>query len=185
MKAVVISALLLSLPILALLGGCSSAPGRPPEPQPIASPNGEPLGYVTDSQRCEALLTDWFQRTDTDRDGTISLAELETDARRWFARADTDGDGVIIVTELTALRRSLEPPAAPRPVQRRPGMFDDGNTTARREVDLVMAADVNLDFRVTSDEMLALTARRHATVTRRGPYDRSVATADCERRRFR
>ncbi|MCW0235086.1 MAG: hypothetical protein OJJ21_15905 [Ferrovibrio sp.] len=184
MKAVIISAVLLTLPILALLGGCSSAPGRPPEPQPIASPNGEPLGYVTDSRRCEALLADWFQRTDTDRDSTISLAELEADARRWFARGDTDGDGVIIVTELTALRRSLEPPAAPRPV-RRSGLFDDGDTTARREVDLVMAADVNLDFRVTLDEMLALTARRYAIAIRRGPYDRSVATADCERRRFR
>lgn len=175
----------ISLTVLALLGGCSRAPQRPPAPQSVASPNGEPLGYAGDAATCTGLLAEWFGRTDTDRDGALSLAELQTDARRWFVRADTDGDGAILVHELTALRRSLEPPAAPRMPQRRPAPADDRDSSARREVDPVMTADVNLDFRVTLEEMLALTARRHSAATERGAYDLMAVTLDCGRRRFR
>lgn len=182
MKPVVISAIL-----LALLGGCGFGSERPAGAQLISSPNGEPLGAVNDTVRCETLLAEWFAAVDTNRDGLLSQAELESDALRWFLRADTDGDGFVTVTELTALRRPLEPPPAPRMVSRGPAspFRDDRNLIVHRELDLVMAADVNLDWRVSREEFMAATVRRYATATRREPYNRTVAMADCEKRRFR
>lgn len=182
MKAFVMPALL-----LALLCSCSMGPDRPPEAQLISSPNGEPLGAVNDIARCEALLAAWFTGIDSNRDGQLSQAELEADAERWFRRADVDGDGFVTVTELTTIRRPLEPPPSPRIMRRGPsGIFqEDTSLAVHREVDLVMAADVNLDWRVSREEFMAATARRYATATRRGPYNRAVATADCEKRRFR
>jgi hypothetical protein len=183
MKAFVMPALL-----LALLSGCSMGPDRPPESQLISSPNGEPLGAVPDIARCEALLATWFNGADTNRDGQLSQSELEADAERWFRRADADGDGFVTVTELTAIRQPMEPPPPPRMIRRSgpPSPFPDtSDLVVRREVDLVMAADVNLDWRVSRDEFMAATARRYATATRRGPYNRAVAVADCEKRKFR
>jgi hypothetical protein len=182
MKAFVMPALL-----LALLSSCSLGPDRPPQAQLISSPNGEPLGTANDIARCEALLTTWFTGIDTNRDGQLSQAELEADAERWFRRADADGDGFVIVTELTAIRQPMEPPLPPRMVRRGgpPSPFPDtSDLVVRREVDLVMAADANLDWRVSREEFMTMTARRYATATRRGPYNRSVAMADCEKRRF-
>jgi hypothetical protein len=182
MKPLVLPALL-----LALLCSCSFGPDLPPAAQLISSPNGEPLGAANDTGGCEALLAAWFANADADRDGQLSQAELEADAVRLFLRADADGDGFVTVTEVTALRRPLEPPPSPRMVRRGPAspFGDDSDLRVRREVDLVMAADVNLDWRVTREEFMAATARRYAAATRRGAYNRSVAAADCEKRRFR
>lgn len=173
---------------LAACGGGGMPDPPAGEQQLIASPNGEPLGYVSDSGKCQALLTTWFNTADSNRDGQLSQAELEADAQRWFQRADSDGDGYITVLELTAIRQPMEPPPRQRMVRRGPNSMnpfrDDSDLYVRREPDPVMAADVNLDFRVSRDELMALVARRYATATRQGPFDRAAVLRDCERRRF-
>jgi len=158
---------------------------RPVEHYLIASPNGEPLGYASDRQQCEALLSGWFATADANRDGQISDSEMYSDAVRWFRRADTDGNGAITVEELTTLRQGLagRPEASPPGADRRTRLERDRPVV--REPDPVMAADINLDFRVSEDELLAMAGRRYATLTRRGPADKAAVTADCDRKTFR
>lgn len=176
--------------VLAGLAACGGGAPEPPagEQQLIASPNGEPLGYVGESGKCQALLSAWFAAADTNRDGQLSQAELEADAARWFQRADSDGDGYITVLELTAIRQPMEPPSRPRMVRRGSNSMnpfrDDSDLYVRREPDPVMAADVNLDFRVSRDELMAQVARRYAVAIRQGAFDRAAVLRDCERRRF-
>lgn len=162
--------------------GMSDRP-RPPQQHMISSPNGEPLGYASDRSRCEALLAEWFSAADTDRNGQLSDAEMYADAVRWFRRADADRDGAITVEELTALRRTIPAPgAAPQQPERRTRAERDALVV--REPDPVMAADINLDFRVSEAELLAMAGRRYATLSRHGSVDRAAVMAECERRRF-
>lgn len=163
----------------------SSRP-RPVEQYLISSPNGEPLGYASERQQCEALLGGWFAMADANRDGQISDSEMYSDAVRWFRRADSDGSGAITVEELTVLRQSLTGRTEPPPwqgVDRRTRSERDRPVV--READPVMAADINLDFRVTEEELLAMAGRRYAALTRRGAADRSAVTAECDRKNFR
>lgn len=189
MKRFVFLAMAMALSACDGLGGMSGlgmgGRSRPPEQYQIASPNGEPLGYAADRQQCEALLAGWFGRADANRDGQISDSEMYSDAVQWFRRADTDGSGAITVEELTVLRQSLagRPGAQPQGPDRRTRSEQDRLVV--REPDPVMAADINLDFRVTEDELLAMAGRRYAQLTRRGPADRAAVVADCDRKAFR
>lgn len=166
------------------LGGFNiSGRPRPVEQYLIASPNGEPLGYASDHQHCEALLTGWFATADANRDGQVSDSEMYSDAVRWFRRADSDGNGAITVEELTLLRQGLtgRPEAAPQQGRSRA----ERDRPVVREPDPVMAADINLDFRVSEEELLAMAGRRYAALTRRGAADRTAVLADCDRKAFR
>src|SRR3954466_14127362 len=63
------------------------------------SPMGEPF-------RSEDPAADnvgaWFARADSDRDGALSLAEMEADAGRFFTALDTNRDGELGPEEVSA-----------------------------------------------------------------------------------
>jgi hypothetical protein len=44
-----------------------------------------------------------LQRLDTDKSGTVSLAEVRAGQGRWFARLDSNGDGVLSREEFAAV----------------------------------------------------------------------------------
>ena len=111
---------------------------------------------------------------------------MYSDAVRWFRRADSDSSGAITVEELTALRQGLtgRPEAPPSQGFDRRSWFERERPVVR-EPDPVMAADINLDFRVTEEELLAMAGRRYTILTRRGPADRAAVLSDCDRKAFR
>lgn len=171
----------LAILLAMLASGCSRSSSGPPAPRAVISPNGEPLGRADNPARCEELLGTWFSRTDHDHDGRLSDAEWLADAEGWFSRADTDRDGFVTVSELTAIRRVTEPaePEQPRP---QPGPRGDrSRQIIDRAPDPVMAADTNLDFRVSLAEFRLLSEKRHGLKSREGAPDRASILADCRR----
>lgn len=172
---------LLSLCVLAVTA-CSSPPGpggRPPGDGPQAmtlqtSPNGEPLGRAV----CADALTVWFGRVDANHDGSLSTAEFLNDSDTQFARLDRDHDGFITADELLELRRPFllqDQPDERRPKGGSGGGFSGGpgggppgggpgggappggssgsaRGTSGQDVDPVMTADTNLDFKVSPTE---------------------------------
>lgn len=145
------------------------------------SPAGEPLGgMATDEAAYGAILVDWARALDSNRDGYLSAAELKPDIARFFKEVDADKDGAINSRELgdyrlarlAALRSGAgpgKPPgggdAPPRdgppppagnagPGGGRGGMMGGGGE------DKVMAADRNLDFRVTLAELETMALER-------------------------
>jgi len=192
---------------IAVLSGCASGP---PPHQPTASmvlsPNGEPLsGGPLGQALCEAALGAWTERSDASRDGLLSADELLAHARAQFDRMDGDGDGFVTVSELQAYRLPYRPPRPDQPEQARrsaeasappPGRRQRGGGSGQRPSnseprnssggqaeppDPVMAADVNLDFRVSRDEFLAHPKRVLARldINRDGRLDRAEVTASC------
>lgn len=165
--------------LVLLTSGCSTIGPAPPVQHQIASPNGEPLGRAEGTARCEERLEAWFQRVDHDRDGRLSENEWLADADAWFARIDADRDGFATVSELTLIRRSLDPAEPAPPPQtvsrgRSPTIID-------RSPDPVMAADTNLDFRVSTAEFRLLSEKRYALKAREGAPDRMIIMAECRR----
>ncbi len=55
-------------------------------------------------QRMEAML----KRLDTDKDGKISLAEIQADTAKRFALADKDGNGEISRDEMKSVRKTMK-----------------------------------------------------------------------------
>lgn len=166
--------------LLALLaGGCSTITPAPPVQRQVVSPNGEPLGRAESATRCEERLGAWFDRTDRDRDGRLSESEWQADADAWFARIDADRDGFATVGELTLIRRVLDPAESPPPSQ----VASRGRivTVIDRSPDPVMAADTNLDFRVSTAEFRLLGEKRYALKAREGAPDRTTILAECRR----
>lgn len=166
--------------LLGLLAvGCSTISPAPPAQRQVISPNGEPLGRAVSATQCEERLGVWLDRADRDRDGHVSEDEWLADADAWFARVDADGDGFITVNELTLIRRSLDPaePAAPSQTASR----GRNQTVIDRSPDPVMAADTNLDFRVSAAEFRLLSEKRYALKARDGTPDRAVILAECRR----
>lgn len=166
--------------LLALLAsGCSTINPAPPVQRQVVSPNGEPLGRAEGAARCEERLEAWFQRVDHDRDARLSENEWLADADAWFARIDADSDGFASVNELTLIRRTLDPAEPAPPPQtasrgRSPTIID-------RSPDPVMAADTNLDFKVSAAEFRLLSEKRYALKAREGAPDRVIITAECRR----
>lgn len=66
---------------------------------PFISPMGEPYRPQSDG---ENTLATWFNRTDSNHDGSITAAEMEADAMRFFTSLDEDQDGGIDPTEMNA-----------------------------------------------------------------------------------
>ncbi|WP_119423055.1 EF-hand domain-containing protein [Desertibaculum subflavum] len=155
------------LVLLSLTGAaCSGRPERPAPIPPLYSPVGEYLP-VPRGTTCAEALERWFDRVDTKGDGRFDAAELQAEAARLFAAFDADRDGYVTPQELLAARRAASP-AAPPPdpaAARRRGRSIDTSP------DPVMAADINLDFRVSRAEFEAHVERRlQAADTRRHGY---------------
>ena len=157
----------------------AAAEARKPVPRTIYSLAGEPLnGGPLGQSTCSDAMSRWFDRTDTNHDGTLDLEELLADARRQFAVMDLNHDGMIDPAELTAYRA----PYAPPPVQQfqredKPNFADrvqrglglggrrkeapegGGGGNAAEQPDPVMSADATLRNRVSLDDFLAFERR--------------------------
>ena len=143
------------------------------------SPNGEPLtGGALGHPSCTEALGQWFDRSDSDYDGSLTRAEFLADARTQFGRMDLDHDGFITSDELSTFRqpftetrhepreRQAKPPDAGQPNHHGSHRDRDANppggSGAPRSSgaqpgstpDPVMSADTNLDFKVSLDEFL-------------------------------
>ncbi|WP_158596084.1 EF-hand domain-containing protein [Oleomonas cavernae] len=149
-------------------------------PPPLRPPPVSLAGEVLDSTpdvACWPATHAWFKATDTNGNGKLELPEIQADSARFFARIDANGDHALTSSELTAYREAAAPSAyrdQPAPPARRsagdspmtadqppsPGSAPPpGSRTERRDSGLlaqpdpVMAADTNLDFRVTPEEL--------------------------------
>ncbi|WP_165837562.1 EF-hand domain-containing protein [Zavarzinia aquatilis] len=164
---------------------------------PPSAISGQPL--VDDpSSGCSAAQSRWVEQADTNKDGAVDLAEAKADARRFFAEVDTDRNGLITPVELTDYRKKTYPAeyrrsiAGPLPPTSNAPMKTPGGTEVqdperRRYLltpatsDLVMAADADLDFRVSLDELLAKLTERGAKLDTNGDgrISASEAAAFC------
>jgi hypothetical protein len=164
-----------ALGLALLLAACGSSR---PEDRPVlrltpTSPSGEVLGLPAgDLDAYKKVMLGWFDRTDSDHDGTLSAAEMQADADRSFDAFDLNHDGSVTPAELTQFRIAAPfqpPPAKPssrfnrRPLAvlpeavegTRPGDFEDFRKVPRLRptLDPVMSADADADFRVTRAEL--------------------------------
>ncbi len=183
-----------------LLTGCGShrheanRSDRERSTETIFSPNGEPLnGGPLGHPSCSDAMTGWFNRVDTNHDGTIDPSEFLADAQRQFAVMDLDYDGEITPDELAAYRAPYDL-GLPETASRDADTADQTSRTARRgrggnfssgapKVDLsndnadpVMAADVDLKFRVTLSAFLGYEQRQFAQLDAR--HDRHLTPAE-------
>jgi opacity protein-like surface antigen len=55
--------------------------------------------------RAAAAMDQWWRSTDTNADGAMSRAEMETSSRRRFDAADSNRDGALDKVEVAALRQ--------------------------------------------------------------------------------
>lgn len=151
-------------------------------PTPIYSLTGEQLnGGPLGRPKCEDAQAGWLARVDTDRDGTVDLDELLTNARAQFDVMNIDRSGKITADQLATYRAPFALSSRPEPAPDKDGPdagADDSGTDkspskgdARHrnerngdrpqgvrppssQPDPVLAADGNLDFEVTLDEYL-------------------------------
>lgn len=71
------------------------------------SPMGEP--FVAPAGQAPLAL--WLAKSDTDRNGSVSLAELTLDGERFFKTLDVDGDGRIGGFEMSRYEEDIAPAA--------------------------------------------------------------------------
>ncbi|MEA3004578.1 MAG: hypothetical protein QOH81_3366 [Sphingomonadales bacterium] len=105
------------LPALALFAGCASAP-QPADRRmgPRAGPERHRGFYISamgepfrSQEGGPPPAMAWFSNADADRDGAISLAEMEADASRFFATLDVNHDGEIDPAEITRYEEVVAP----------------------------------------------------------------------------
>ena len=190
-----------------LLAGCSDDAKKSHRAEQASlsrmlySPNGEPLnGGNLGRPTCAVALSGWFDRVDSNHDGTISREEFITDAQAQFQRMDTDHNNYLVSEEIERFRQpyrqqvSVESaPAKPHAPSQEGGRHghtkgghkeedheqdDAGDNTA----DPVMSADTNLDFKVTQDEFIAYSQKQFLTLnaTHDGKLSRDEVLARCE-----
>jgi Ca2+-binding EF-hand superfamily protein len=105
------------MPILLLTGAFAALDTSPvPTPpsaaphrhagRPFISPMGEPFPV---RGRDDDTLVDWFQQADGNRDGSLSVAEMQADGDRFFALLDTNHDGEIDPDEMTHYEQVIAP----------------------------------------------------------------------------
>jgi hypothetical protein len=144
------------------------------------SPSGEPF-------RGKDGLAEWFAQADADRDGALTAAEFEADAQRAFKLYDTDGDGIVDGFEIQAWERERVPELGEvmlggfegdgaRRKKRRdkdrgegpPKLFTPAGAMGAARFSLInepqplLAADADVDGKVSAAEWKAATARRYA-----------------------
>ena len=73
---------------------------------PFISPMGEPFRSRAAN---DDPLARWFGGADRDADGTLTLAEMESDAARFFATLDLDGDRQILPPEFVSYEWETAP----------------------------------------------------------------------------
>ncbi|SNR95086.1 MULTISPECIES: hypothetical protein [unclassified Azospirillum] len=191
-----------ALALLLVLAGCSSRPDAPSGHgggfagmrggRVAVSPAGEPLGLPAhDEAAYVAAVTQWFQAADLDKDGVLSRAEMQADTARFFQAMDKDGDHAVNTRELAEYRQArLAALRPPRPdegegksLPRRQGPPADlpapaGGGGGVGGGDVVMAADTNLDFRVTLEELTHKALERLATMD--SDHDGRVTLAELQ-----
>jgi len=105
----VISALL--LPILVAAAEAPVARSKPiivtgHQWAPFISPMGEPFRAHSAT---DDTLADWFYKADINRDGVLTVTEMQVDAERFFATLDTNHDGQIDPDELSNYEYEIAP----------------------------------------------------------------------------
>jgi len=150
-------------------------------PTPIYSIDGEPLnGGQLGNPKCTEAQSDWLARQDKNHDGTLDLDEVLAAARTRFTAMDATGEGYLTSDKLTAYRQKVMggefttgdklTPLPDSVDQADPVISGSGanrgqsdrvpkptrlNTRPQgTQPDPVLAADANLDFKVTLDEFL-------------------------------
>jgi hypothetical protein len=73
---------------------------------PFISPMGEPYRARTAD---DDTLADWFYRADRNRDGVLTIDEMQADAMRFFASIDDNHDGMIDPDELVHYEWEVAP----------------------------------------------------------------------------
>lgn len=173
----------LPAPLSAQMGGRGAPPPDEGFPRPSERRPRPPKPIKR--ERLDRIVHAMFAQADTNRDGMVTLAELQAigDARRaeaarkLFATIDKDGNGVLSQAEFLAWQQM--PSAAVRPGDRPDAASDrrrseaivpevDEDSDDARLIDLIdpldalviVAANTNYDAGVTLDELLAYERRK-------------------------
>jgi hypothetical protein len=164
---------------LSLLLMLPAAAAPPPRGGLFFSPMGEP--FRTDEPGADPVGR-WFAGADRDRDGGLTLAELQQDAARFFAALDSDGNGEIAPAEMARYENELAPEVQVGLQMRGAGfgdwrgagsrrrhvvVYDKGIEGAGRYAFLnipqpVIAADVDMNRGVSRDEFESAAGQRFA-----------------------
>jgi Ca2+-binding EF-hand superfamily protein len=99
----------------------------------FVSPMGEPFYAAAGGDALQA----WFNQADRNRDGILTVEEMQADAERFFATLDTNHDGEIDPDEMTHYEEVIAP-------RSRAGLFDLPEPIA--------AADTDFNRGVSLDE---------------------------------
>jgi Ca2+-binding EF-hand superfamily protein len=106
---------------------------------PFISPMGEPYRARTAD---DDTLADWFYRADVNRDGVLTIDEMQADAMRFFATIDTNQDGSIdpdelvhyeweVAPDIQAMTRTRRAPGQPAPAAQ-PASSGEDRASRRR-----------------------------------------------------
>ena len=68
-----------------------------------------PMGERFTADKGGEAIAAWFQQTDTNHDGVITVAEMKKDAERYFAILDTNHDGEIDPDEISHYEQTVGP----------------------------------------------------------------------------
>lgn len=135
------------------------------------SPSGEPF-------RGGEGLVAWFAKADTDKDGSLSVAEFRIDAQAFFKVLDQNGDGSVDGAENSRYERQIAPEitqmflGGPNAEGERPRKFisksvkrpEPRQGAARfsllNEAQPVRGADFDLNQRVSAEEWARAATRR-------------------------
>ena len=99
------------LPLVLMLAAAQVSPTTPINVTghawaPFISPMGEPFRAKT---AADDTLADWFYQADRNRDGALTLDELQADADRFFAILDSNHDGEIDPDEIAYYEWEIAP----------------------------------------------------------------------------
>jgi len=99
------------LPLLLMLAAAQVTPTTPINVTghawaPFISPMGEPFRAKTVT---DDTLADWFYQADRNRDGVLTLDEMQVDAERFFAILDSNHDGEIDPDEIAYYEWEIAP----------------------------------------------------------------------------
>ncbi len=95
---------------------------------PFISPMGEPFRARAAG---DAPFARWFQQTDRNRDGQLTMEEMHADAERFFITLDRDGNGEIDPGELTIYESEIAPEVQVNSKWKVPRQFGAGSTSEK------------------------------------------------------